>query len=78
MKPFNCSDDFISTITNIFPSDYETYSQLSMPLSIDISPMNNNGNNIPLIINGENEIPRCKNKNCRAYLNPFVSFIDSG
>ena len=38
MKPFNCSDNFISIITNIFPSDYETYSQLSMPLSIVISP----------------------------------------
>lgn len=78
MKPFNCSNDSISTITNIFPSDYEAYSQLSMPLSFDISLINNNGNNIPLIDYGENEIPRCKNKNCREYLNPFVNFIDSG
>ena len=40
--------------------------------------MKNTGLSLPLINYGENNIPRCPNGNCRAYLNPFVKFISGG
>ena len=78
MKPLNCSQDYISTTTNVFPSNIETLSKLSIPISISLCPMKNTGTELPLINYGENSIPRCPNRNCRAYLNPFVKFIDGG
>ena len=78
IKPFNCSSEYISTTTNIFPSNTETLNQLSLPISISLCPLKNTGMEIPLVDYGENNIPRCPNHNCRAYLNPFVKFINGG
>ena len=78
IKPLNCSSEYISTSTNIFPSNIETLTKLSMPITISLCPMKNTGINLPLINYGENNIPRCPNRNCRAYLNPFVKFINGG
>ena len=78
IKPLNCSSEYISTTTNIFPANIETLNQLSLPISISLCPMKNTGLEIPLVDYGENNIPRCPNRNCRAYLNPFVKFISGG
>ena len=78
IKPFNCSINYISPITNIFPSNINTYNQLSLPLGISLCPMYNSGIDIPLIDYGDKVIPRCTNANCGAYLNPFIDFIDGG
>ena len=78
IKPFNCSSEYISTTTNIFPSNIETLNQLSLPISISLCPLKNTGMDIPLVDYGVNNIPRCPNSNCRAYLNPFVKFINGG
>jgi protein transport protein SEC24 len=40
--------------------------------------MKNTGMEIPFINYDNKNIPRCPNRNCRAYLNPFVKFIDGG
>ena len=77
-KPLNCSPDYISTTTNVFPSNTETLSKLSIPISISLCPLKNTGVELPLINYGEKNIPRCSNSNCIAYLNPFVKFIDGG
>ena len=78
IKHINFLDGYISTISKIFPSNIETYNQLSMQLSINLCPLYNTGIDLPLIDYNDKEIPRCINKNCRAYLNPFVKFIDEG
>ena len=78
IKPLNCSSEYISTSTNIFPSNFETLTRLSMPITVSLCPMKNTGINLPLINYGDKNIPRCPNSNCRAYLNPFVKFIDGG
>jgi len=78
IKPLNCSSEYISTTTNIFPANIETLNQLSLPISISLCPMKNTGLEIPLVDYGENNIPRCPNRDCRAYLNPFVKFISGG
>jgi len=78
IKPLNCSSDFISTTSSIFPKDNKTLSQLLIPMSISLSPMKNTEEDLPYIDYGENNIPRCPNRNCRGYMNPFVKFIQGG
>ena len=62
--------------TNIFPSNIETLTKLSLPISINLCPMKISSLNLPLIIYDEKNIPLCPNRNCKAYLNPFVKFIN--
>ena len=78
IKPLNCSSEYISTTTSVFPKDSKTFSELAIPLSISICPMKNTGTEIPFINFGDKNIPRCPNRNCRAYMNPFVKFIEGG
>ena len=78
IQNLNCSSEYISTTTNIFPSNSETLAQLSLPIAISLCPMKNTGLDIPFVDYGEKNIPRCPNRNCRAYLNPFVKFINGG
>ena len=80
IKPLNCTPNYISTTSEILPSDGQTLSQLGLPIGISISPLNNSipDDDIPVIDYGSNNIPRCKNQNCCAYLNPFVKFIENG
>ena len=78
IKPLNCSPENISTTTSLFPKDYKTYQELAIPLSISISPMKNADKEIPFINFGDKNIPRCPNRNCRAYMNPFVKFVEGG
>ena len=77
-KPLNSSKEYISLTTEIFPSNNITLEQSNVPLGISICPMKNSQNELPLIDYGSHPIPRCSNTKCRAYLNPFVKFIDGG
>ena len=61
--PLNCSSEYISTTTNIFPSNSETLAQLSLPIAISLCPMKNTGLDIPFVDYGEKNIPRCPNLN---------------
>ena len=79
IMPFNCSKDFLSTTFNVFPSNSNLITKCNLPLGLSISPMSNESNvNIPVIDYNPKKIPRCPNTQCRAYLNPFVKFIEGG
>ena len=80
IKPLNSSSNYISCSADIYPSDEETYSKLGIPITLSLSPISETEvqSQLPLVNYGANEIPRCKNKNCDIFLNPFVKFIDSG
>ena len=80
IKPLNSSSNFISTSSEIFPSNSQISSQLNMPISISLSPLSNCSMEeyVPIIDYGSNNIPRCKNEKCSAFLNPFVKFFESG
>ena len=78
IKPYNSSSEYISTTSNLFPKDSKILSQLSIPMSISLCPMKNTGEELPYINYGENNIPRCPNRNCRGYMNPFIKFIEGG
>ena len=81
IRPFNSSQNYISCSSEIFPSNEETYSKLGIPISLSLTPITNpdiqNNISIPLINYGSNNIPRCKNQNCEAFINPFVKIIEN-
>ena len=69
----------IFSITSlIFSKVSQTLFQLSIPKSISLYPINNTECEISLANNGDNNIPRCLNKSCRAFISPFVKFIEGG
>ena len=78
LKMYNCSNEFISTTTNVFPINNSILTEISFPIGLNLSPLSSSNIEIPLVDYGEKNIPRCPNNNCRAYLNPFVKFIDGG
>ena len=80
IKPLNSSPNYISCSSDIYPSNEEISSKLGIPIILFLSPLSQSESQspIPLVNYGPNEIPRCKNKNCDIFLNPFVKFIDNG
>ena len=74
-KKYNCSKDYLRTTINIFPKNEIQLNQISIPIGLLISPSSfyTQDGEIPVIYYGENnDAPRCKNKDCTAFLNPFV------
>ena len=81
IKPFNSSQNYISCSSTIFPSNFVTLSKLGIPMSLSLTPIINSNiqdcSTIPLVDYGTNDIPRCKNQNCEAFINPFVKIIEN-
>ena len=76
---FNTSSDFIKTTISVFPNSTELVNQMKIPIGFNLSPLSSyvDETTIPVIDYGESyDIPRCKNQKCRAYLNPFVKFMN--
>ena len=80
IKPLNSSSNYISCSSDIYPPDEQTSSKLGIPITLSLSPISETEveSKLPLVNYGSNEIPRCKNKTCDIFLNPFVKFIDNG
>ena len=80
IKPLNSSPNYISCSSDIYPSNEEISSKLGIPIILFLSPLSQSESQSPIsLVNyGPNDIPRCKNKNCDIFLNPFVKFIDNG
>ena len=76
---YNTSSDFIKTTYSILPRSTNLKKQIIFPFGLNISPLSNySEKTIPLLDYSESyDIPRCKNKKCEAYLNPFVEFMNS-
>ena len=78
-KKFNCSKEYLRTTINIFPKNEIQLNQISIPIGLLFSPSSfyTQEGDIPLISYGENnDAPRCKNKDCKAFLNPFVKLLN--
>lgn len=79
LKQFNCSDQYIKPTAYVLPNTQNLLHQLSFPIGLSISPVSSTaGEEIPLVSYEDKTIPRCPNTQCRAYLNPFVKFIEGG
>ena len=79
-KNLNCSKEYLRSTINIFPKYESQLNQLKIPIGVIISPSSiyTKKGEFPLISYGEdNEIPRCKNENCKAFVNPFIKIIDN-
>lgn len=68
-----CSDEFVRVTTRTFPQNSTVHNNCGLPLGIIIRPFA--PVEIP-VFPLEVDIPRCRG--CRAYINPFVIFIDAG
>ena len=79
-KNLNCSKEYLRSTINIFPKYESQLNQLKIPIGVIISPSSiyTKKGEFPLISYGEdNEVPRCKNENCKAFVNPFIKIIDN-
>ena len=79
-KKYNCSKDYLRTTINIFPKREEQIKQTSIPIGLYISLLQFLKKKMISLINygEENYAPLCRNKKCKAFINPFVKFIKEG
>ena len=79
-EKLNSSKEFLRPTINIFPRYDTQLNQLKIPIGLSISPSSiySKQEDFPLITYGEqHEVPRCKNNNCKAFINPFIKLIDN-
>ena len=79
-KKYNCSKDYLRTTINVFPKEESQLNQILIPIGLLISPSSffTEDGDIPVVSYGDNlDAPRCKNEKCKAFLNPFIKFIDN-
>lgn len=73
----NANHEYIRSTLNVIPSSRSLLKKSKLPLALVIRPYNallNSSENIPVI--SDSEICRCRS--CRAYINPFVTFVNQG
>lgn len=72
----NASPEFMRSTVNAIPNNNSLLKKSKLPLAISIRPFTTltGGGNVPVV--GDNTIARCRR--CRAYINPFVSFLEGG
>lgn len=80
IKQFNCDPCFLTPTSEVFPATLNTLKDSNFPVGLSISPLSTSipSSEIPILKYGKDDIPRCVNNACRAYLNPFVKFIEGG
>ena len=79
-KKLNCSKEYLRSTISVFPRYESQLNQLKIPIGVNISPSSfyTKKDEFPLVSYGElNEVPRCKNQNCKAFINPFIKIIDN-
>ena len=75
LKNYQANDNFFSLTLNQIPQSQAILSKAQIPLGAIIHPMAQ-GIEVPQVDLGVAGVIRCKN--CRAYINPFVEFIEGG
>ena len=77
---FNSPKEYLRPTINIFPKSEIQMNQLSVPIGLIISPTSSfaQEGDIPILNYGENnDVPRCKNEKCKAFINPYVKFVNN-
>ncbi|KAL6502874.1 Protein transport protein Sec24A [Orobanche hederae] len=75
MYPLNCSSRFFRLTTSGLPNSQSLASRWHLPLGAVVCPLAE-GEEVPVVNFSTTEIMRCKR--CRSYVNPYVTFTDSG
>ena len=78
MDELNADKSLLRVTTDRIPNTHELKRDLGVPLAIVIKPFGElpSGEEVPTTDFAGNPIVRCHE--CRAYVNPFVKFIDNG
>ncbi|CDY24648.1 BnaA05g30470D [Brassica napus] len=76
--PMNCHSRYLRLTTNAIPNSQSLASRWHLPLGAVVCPLAEapEGEEVPLIDFGSSGIIRCRR--CRTYVNPYVTFTDSG
>jgi len=78
LKIYNTSKNFLRTTTEKLPATSSLLKDCSFPIGLIINPCAYFEGDLPTVNYGEMEIPRCYSSACRAYINPFVKWIEGG
>ncbi|CAH2054702.1 unnamed protein product [Thlaspi arvense] len=78
MYPMNCHSRYLRLTTSAIPNSQSLASRWHLPLGAVVCPLAEapEGEEVPLIDFGSSGIIRCRR--CRTYVNPYVTFTDSG
>ncbi|KAG2695881.1 hypothetical protein I3843_07G033700 [Carya illinoinensis] len=78
MYPMNCDPRYLRLTTSAIPSSQSLSSRWHLPLGAIICPLAEapDGEEVPVVNFTSTGIIRCRR--CRTYVNPFVTFTDSG
>ncbi|PON98273.1 Sec23/Sec [Trema orientale] len=76
--PLNCGPRFLRLTTSGIPSSQSLASRWHLPLGAVVCPLaeSPDGDEVPVINFASSGIIRCRR--CRTYVNPYVTFTDSG
>lgn len=78
LKQYNSHECFMRSTVGKFASSGFIFKESNVPHGIVISPLNP-ALEIPVVSYSEDrEIPRCYSNSCRAYINPFITWVEGG
>eukprot|EP00941_MAST-03F_sp_MAST-3F-sp1_P005150 g5150.t1 len=78
-ESFQCSERYMRLTTKVVPKTAQMAKQSQMPMGCVIRPLApapSEAEEVPVVNFGACGVVRCKR--CRAYINPFVTFMDHG
>ncbi|KAJ7973226.1 Protein transport protein Sec24-like [Quillaja saponaria] len=78
MYPMNCNPRYLRFTTNAIPSSQSLVSRWHLPLGAVVCPLAEapSGEEVAIVNFSPSSVIRCRR--CRAYVNPYVTFTDSG
>jgi len=68
--------EFVRCTLETWPNSNDILDKTGLPFGISFHPLANTNKPVPVVNFGECHIIRCKT--CRAYINPYVSFVEGG
>ncbi|KAJ3703215.1 hypothetical protein LUZ61_006920 [Rhynchospora tenuis] len=76
--PLNCHPRYFRLTTHALPNSQSLHARWHLPLGAVVHPLaeSPNGEEVPVINFGNAGVIRCRR--CRTYINPYVTFADSG
>lgn len=78
MDDFNSDKSLLRVTTERFPNTGALQKQLGIPLAIIVKPFGELPSGQPIATASFNNKPIVRCKDCRAYINPFVQFVEGG
>ncbi|KAI3773054.1 hypothetical protein L6452_04252 [Arctium lappa] len=78
MYPMNCNSRYLRLTTSAIPNSQSLVSRWHLPLGAVVCPLAEapEGEEVPIVNFATTGIVRCRR--CRTYVNPYVTFTDSG